>query len=612
MNTKYSSRQRALLFLFFGLFLIHRTLSSADLSAGFNLGPSAIAQAFVIGVLSDVWIAGLMSLLFAILVKSRRAFGVVGIVFAFLLAGHQTYVSFFKAPIYPFQFQYLVDISFLKSNWTSNLEWKPVATFVLSLLVVFVVTTWKRFQTLPNFTYRLGLIPGLILIHAFQIKYKVQWFVPEPMQLNVIENITHQWSKSNSFVPVTDGEVSWARSQMKKPNAPMEWASVGANGAVANEVLKPLTPALTSLGTKLKIVIVLAESLRPSDMGFERGDGDPASLTPFLDHWKSKSIYFKKAYSVGTVTRAGQEAVWCGVPSGTTTSLMRSFRKAPVVCLPKIAGSKGIKSAWIHGGDHRFDSQAAFWDQQGVKTLVTSDSFDYGTPKTSWGISDLAVFDRTASEVTKSDLRLTMVLSVTNHIPWDLPSDAPDDSRKWDVTHPSQKTTAYFDYALGQFVARLEKNTDYQNTLVILVSDHGTQEPYRNSSYKNGRKHLFEDLQSHIVMMVGGGAIEKAGFSGVVVNDVVSQAGIADFVARVLGEQATYAGFGIDQLNPNLTTFVDLNQYVYLPEKETLISKEDVSRGTYADKSATSMDPAERLSLIRYRLYLSHLLNQAK
>ena len=198
-----------------------------------------------------------------------------------------------------------------------------------------------------------------------------------------------------------------------------------------------------------------------------------------------------------------------------------------------------------------------------------------------------------------------MILSVTNHIPWDLPRDAPESLKSLAAIHPSHKTTAYFDFALGEFVAALKAKNVWRDTLLIISGDHGNFEPPRNTSYAATLADRFEMLASHINLVVSGGVAEEIkseyDISGEI-DQPVSQTQIAPFLAAVSSYE-TKDFLDVPLFNESPWPIAsDLNQYLYLPASHLKIPKEDVLAGNL-DHPA----PEALLAVTRYRGFLQLL-----
>jgi hypothetical protein len=203
---------------------------------------------------------------------------------------------------------------------------------------------------------------------------------------------------------------------------------------------------------------------------------------------------------------------------------------------------------------------------------------------------------------------LGMVLTVTNHIPWRLPDDAPPRIHQLaaGAGHPSWATTAYADEALGRFLKRLETSGLWQDTLLVLVSDHGTSVPPYADIY-GADPAASERLQSHVNLIVTGGLVDRvlaaAGRSAVVRRELVSQADVGGFLAYLLGLQdASFLGEALFTNARRAPVLSDLEQGLFSPGTGKFFSNRDV-----VDAEADGRPEDERLSLLYFRAFLQYI-----
>ncbi len=232
------------------------------------------------------------------------------------------------------------------------------------------------------------------------------------------------------------------------------------------------------------VITILLESFRPSETSMYAGSAEKQKLelTPNIRNLASKGIWYPNAYGVGSVTRAGQEAVNCGFASSLYNSLMREQTSRRWFCLSDLLSQTGVPF-WFHGGEGRFDNQLTFWQRHGIELLLTWDDFT-GLPKGGWGIGDRSLLLRSAEELGNLRQQSTgkpvigTVLTVSNHIPWELPKDAQLDPIFRQTFRGEDRKfllTAYTDQAVGEFVQTLKAKGLWDDTLLILASDHGSR-----------------------------------------------------------------------------------------------------------------------------------------
>ena len=611
----------------FVIFLLHRLQAWSSLSEQFSgRNQSAVAD-IITGVLSDYWIAAVLTLPFWIFeytrvkpAKSAQKFlGTLWvIIIGILTAAHQGYVEYFKFQIIPFHLTYLTDPSFVRSNGTSMFQASAALILALSVYLAYWTRKSKILETKRVITViAMSVLVSAATAHMLNIRWRINWFVIEPLQTNYLEALYSNLGKKPIVKAITSSELDQFHVMTGQMN-PLFFDNKNSPEPSIVDSIKSEIKKQRKDGKPLIVALVIAESLREADTGKRASDG--VSITPFLDRLQNGGVKFSNVYSSGPVTRGGQESSWCGTPSATDTSLMRSFPDKNISCIPKIfRDDKSVISLWLHGGDERFDSQLVFWTHQGVSRFLTKSDFPTDAPVTGWGVSDLALFDRsvtTIEEAAKSKDVMTvlpMILTVSNHIPWAVPDDASIENKAFIAPHPAHKTIKYFDESLDLFTGSLKEKNLWNNMILIVTGDHGNLEsPWRDLYGQDPMR--WERMLSHVSMTLSGGIIEKLRRDGqipAVVDQFTAQEQIAPFILDVIGEKSSR---GVMMNRPLFSddawpVMSDLNQYLFMPKSGVKIPKESVLAGK------TPEDPKEPwLASIRYRSWLEFLYSgkQAK
>jgi phosphoglycerol transferase MdoB-like AlkP superfamily enzyme len=611
----------------FSIFLLHRMTSWSDLSATYGSGVSNVWETALTGILSDLWMASLLSLPFWPLEFTRdprarfiqKNFAALWVfIWGASAATHQAYVEFFKFQIIPFHLNYLTDRSFLLSSSNGMIDAATGCLLVAAIIASFWVRSTSKFRKKRNtlITF-ISFVAISLLAHAANIRWRVNWFVIEPLQANYLESLYSNLRKKPTIAALTDQESQFLSTLTNSSSTLFLQSSPPQDSQLQKLALE--VEQLKKLRRPILLAVIVSESLRDADIGPRASDRK--SITPMLDRLSNSGVRFRNVYSSGPVTRGGQEAIWCGTPSATDTSLMRSFPDTSVQCLPAILkGKPGISTAWIHGGDELFDSQAAFWKKQGVDYLVTKGDFASDVPRTGWGISDLALFDRASTVISdhlKNDPKseaapvfVPMILSVSNHIPWLLPDDASIELKSANYSHQQFKTIQYFDESLEMFVGNLKRNGLWENSLIIITGDHGNLEPTWRQPYENDPL-KWERMLSHIGVIMTGGITERLRSQGYIAqenNTYASQAQIMPlitFLALPRSESFNrLMNRALFEPSP-WPTVSDLNQYLFLPEQNLRLPKEEVLSGQLHSNSTET-----RIASLRYRAWLEFLYNK--
>jgi phosphoglycerol transferase MdoB-like AlkP superfamily enzyme len=611
------------------IFWIHRLFSFGDLSAAIDFTRQNQGQAFLVGAMSDFWCAFLFSLIFLFLTLLLKKwirpdskalyFGFLSIL-ASLTVMHQGYIAFYQFQIIPFHLQYFGDWDFLTANAGSLLNpYLVLAASIYGCAIFFIEKlpleglSFKRLLQTASI-----LLLGAIGIHNRNIHFRVQWFVPESLQTNGFEHLYLSLKNQRIPQPLKPDEIRFMESSFNISVANTQDESSLLNEIVLNSNELPLDElgrGLRSLWTNRlesedqpSIIVILLESQRPAESGLIVSG---PTLTPNLDRIARNGFYFSNAYSTGTVTRSGQEAVFCGTRSGTSSSLMRGRPDVYFSCLPRNLKNSyiSVKTLWLHGGDERFDGQYEFWKTQGIDRQMSERDFPNNTVRSGWGVSDRSMFAASAGFLEKQyampefKQMLAMVLSVTNHSPWALPEDAPEALRREvHSLRPSYQTTRYTDDALGQFVEDLRNTEIWENSLVIIASDHGNNEPSYNKGYDK-LKNLSHKHKSHIFLVLSGGILET-----IYENDpetphssqeVVSQADVGAFINVLMAANSQNTADPLFSTLRQTPVYSDLDHGIYVPDSEEYVANDYLLEG-----QLDSFKNKTRAAAIFHRAYL--------
>ena len=370
-------------------------------------------------------------------------------------------------------------------------------------------------------------------------------------------------------------------------------------------------------GKKPIIAVLLVESLRAVDLGIF-GNTVSKTITPALDELARDGIYFKNSYSTGTVTRGAQEAVFCGHLSAQNTAVMRPRNDVKIVCLPELVhAAKSEKkdvgeTFWFHGGEGRFDSQESFWRLRQVDYIVSQKDFPREAAATGWGIGDFSFLEnvverlKTISLNTKASYLLGLILTISHHIPWDLPADIPIEKlpeNDLKNLHSSFSTLAYSDFAIGHFVALLKEKGLWDNAMIIISGDHGTQLPICHGKDESSS----QEKLVHVPLILTGGLVDEV-LQGKVTDkyiknsrdEFVSQVDIEAFIGEILGlENRKSFGEALFAEKRKAPVVSDLGEAIYFPEVGVAID--------YKDLKKLSDDSGGELMSFRKLYYLGFL-----
>ena len=586
------------------VFSIHRMATFSTLNHQID-GDGLVVNllAYLTGFFSDVWTAVLGSFFISALefilnylskpkaaIVIRRAF-IGTIILSTSL--HCSYVAFFQFPFIPSHLPYFYDTTFLKGNFGAFLDIQVFSTLACSLLAWFLIVKFFNISPLVGIRVRYSgffLFFIGISLHTLHNHCKVQWFIPEGLQYNFIEGVVSRVIKTVNIPSLSQYDLSLLKDHYgKKTKQKNDLSSfllreqkdkLQANLLPIGKQLESNFSRLKLSGEKPLIIVYLMESARYYDMGAYGNMAE--SLSPQFDALTKNGILFHQIWSVSNVTRGGQEAVWCGYLSAIDRSLMKERQDIDYKCITDFPESGA--SFWHHGGEGRFDNQQWFWDKHRVQSTLSLSQLPEKLPKTGWGTGDLSLAHYSAkaiqslSKTTHEDVITGMVLTVSNHIPWDIPSDAPTqkmNSFNFNGRHPSEKTVYYADFALGAFVSELKQSSLWEKSILIVTGDHGIRTTPLNPQFNNIPP---DELNSRVPLLITGGITEHTARSFTKKDKQIylarSQADIANFIAQLLGINGFKSMgeplFAINRVTP---IFSDLGTSVYFPVSQSSLSK---------------------------------------
>ncbi len=251
----------------------------------------------------------------------------------------------------------------------------------------------------------------------------------------------------------------------------MEKSVVPASFAAGSTLRKIDNPGPSR---RLNVVVVLEESLGSELVGSLHPR--PESLTPSLDALMAEGTLLTHAFSTGNRTVRAIEATTSSLPPLPGESIVRRDKSVGLFTLPSLLASQGYETMFVYGGRALFDGMGTYLHQNGVDRLVDQSSYPQGTFTTAWGVCDEAIFTKALEVMDETHAKgkpfYSLVLSVSNHRPFTFPQDHIKEETRF---HRRENVVRYADWALGQFMAKAKSHAFYQDTLFVLMGDHGAR-----------------------------------------------------------------------------------------------------------------------------------------
>ena len=240
------------------------------------------------------------------------------------------------------------------------------------------------------------------------------------------------------------------------------------------------------------IIVILLESCG----GQFTEIGGRSDITPNLNRLAKEGVYFTNCYANSWRTDRGTVCTWSGYPSFPTMSVMKIPFKSRT--LPNIARTlqeeRGYSTHYLYGGDINFTNMRSYLVSGGFADLTWKT--DYSKEEQSsaqWGVRDDITFG-TLSQLTTTMRKPFLIgySTLSSHVPWDVPIHHFDDE--------VLNAFYYLDQCVGKFIEQLRKTPLWDNTLVVMLPDHGIV--YGGLDESN-------PLLTHIPMIWVGGVVKE-------------------------------------------------------------------------------------------------------
>lgn len=271
------------------------------------------------------------------------------------------------------------------------------------------------------------------------------------------------------------------------------------------------------------MLLILVENLTEKIVDYRYKD---APVTPYLNRLKQEGIYFENMYAAADRTDKTVVSVLSGYPSQPKDALAEyseKIRKLPF--LSSIFNKEGYSTQFYYGGDASFLSLKEYLFTSNFEKILEKGDFDGTDDLSSLGAPDSAVYARFLADHRNHHSKpfFSTILTLSSHEPYGIPVKGlfPGGT----VQEQFYNSLHYADQSLEQFLEQGKKQDWWENTLVVILGNHGHKWPEAAGKAGNFR----------IPMIWTGGVIKNAGK----VEQVCSQ---MDVAATLLGQLGIGAG----------------------------------------------------------------------
>ncbi|WOD11379.1 LTA synthase family protein [Pseudomonas sp. NyZ704] len=404
-----------------------------------------------------------------------------------------------------------------------------VSVFVLCLLVTVVAMRgtlrqgpplrWgDAYTTETVFANHLGLNPVITLFDAAKSHFSA-----------ARDNVWRPVMPMDKALNVTREMLLTERDRLVDPNTAA--------------VRRDFTPAAEGQLAIRNVVVILMESFAGHYVG---AMGNPLGITPYFDQLAEEGLLFTRFFANGTHTHQGMFATMACFPNlpGFEYLMQSAEGGNDFSGLPQLLSRRNMDDVYVYNGDFAWDNQQGFFSNQGMTRFIGRD--DYIDPVFSdptWGVSDQDMFDRSVPELDALASKgpfYALLQSLSNHVPYPLPDSLPTEAVTGQGSQNEHLTAMrYSDWALGQFFAQVRNKTYFNETLFVIVGDHGFGAPDQLTEMDLHRFNV-------PMLMIAPGIQDAFGKS---TDTTGSQVDVVPTIMGLLGGQTRHQCWGRDLLS---------------------------------------------------------------
>ena len=223
---------------------------------------------------------------------------------------------------------------------------------------------------------------------------------------------------------------------------------------------------------KLNIIVVSEESLGAE---FSAAYGAEQTDTPELDALSKQSLMFSNAYASGTRTVRGLEAITASFPPIPSVSILRRPGNENIATWGSVMRTLGYHTSFLYGGYGYFDNMNYFYGNNGFE-VIDRTQIEHPIFENIWGVSDEDLFRKALEHFdarhATGEPFFSIVMTTSNHKPFTFRDGVPGVPPQGGGRHAGVR---YADFALGKFIKEAASHPWFDNTLFVLVADHGAR-----------------------------------------------------------------------------------------------------------------------------------------
>ncbi len=250
----------------------------------------------------------------------------------------------------------------------------------------------------------------------------------------------------------------------------------GVTEQLIAQKIQPIKQYNNNPATKPNVVVMILESYGREYVGaFNKKSNIPNYKThsPFLDSLSQHSMIFTNAYANGRQSIHGMSSILAGIPAFKDAFTSSPYPKQKIESLVSTLESEGYNTSFFHGAANGSMGFLGFGNILGIDQYYGRSEFNDDSEFDGfWGIWDEPFLQFMKNTLNKQKTPFfSTVFTVSSHEPYIIPDKYKNKFKEGEIV--MHKCAEYTDYALKRFFGEAKKQPWFNNTIFVLVADHG-------------------------------------------------------------------------------------------------------------------------------------------
>ena len=368
--------------------------------------------------------------------------------------------------------QLIGNMADLSSSFKEYLTPGAVMSLFLFIPVFFISRRWvvKRYAEIAKAPgiIRIGLVSALALFVGISAVFHWLEKYSEGLEMNPMAQM------ARGLPGLILGETWFAHARDTESIQPSSLSVLypaGRDGRIESDV--NFKTDLSGAAEGMNVILVVLES---TGVNYLQVYGHSEPTTPEMEKLKDHMLLFENYYTITPSSMQSLFPIFCSMypPLKMLTQVNPHITCASI---SEILTAEGYSATLFHSGKFAFNRKKAFFSHRGFDVLYDAESMPgrTGYYRNSWGIDERATVKAMFDWLDHNSEQPFFItyIPVFPHHPYDVPEEQFVVFGRESPLEKYKNSLAYMDRMIGDLYRALEERSLAENTLLIIVGDHG-------------------------------------------------------------------------------------------------------------------------------------------